>query len=811
MKFMIVMFLTTLACAANAAWISGTVSDLSGEPIEGAVVSIEGTNLKVVTDSQGRYRIEKLPSKRVELRVSSSKHVHQSQIFTFVNKDHVENFVLAPTHTDNMVITADSLESSALDTVVPVTVLAGERLNREQAGTVGEMLKHTTGVHSSYFGPVAASPIIRGSDGPRVKIVQNGLDSSDVSRVGQDHAVAIDTATASQIEVLRGPATLQFGDGAIGGVVNIVDNRIPRQLQTKKIQGQLELRTDTASNERYGTFNLTGGSAGWAYQLGGFSRKTDDLEIPGFAEVNPEDGEASGILSNSSTDTDSATAGLSWSGSNVFFGVSAQKLDNVYGVPGHGHHEESGHEEGHGDGEMEAASVFIDMGLERYQMHGDWFAPFAGIQKLSLDSGYTDYRHLELENGATGTTFGSKTFENRLYFNHEPILGWEGVLGIHQSQNDYAAVGDEAFTPPSKTESLAVYIAEERNFQNFRFQMGARFNHSDITPEGVARIELGHEEDHHHDVPWARLKNEDSHEEEVFELDRQSFQSFSVSTGLNWNYAEGQSIALVLTRAERAPSTPELFSSGAHLATSTYELGAVFSLDEDGEVLFQPTQVNTELSTGVDLTMRKFDGRWGYSISAFYNRVNDYFYQQNTGFVFEDRHDDHQPHGKTEEDDHHEEEAGLPVLIFRQDDARLYGLEAELHAQFGQNWSGRIFGDGVRTVLETPQNGSRNLPRLPPLRLGADFDFNHGAWSADLGFVWYDDQTRVAAFETTTSGYTLINAGINYRHELSKLNLIGFLRGRNLADEEARVHTSFIKDQAPLPGRTIIAGLRVEF
>lgn len=792
-----------------AAWISGTVLDQDGVPIEGAVVSIQGTNLQVVTNSDGQYRFDKVPGSQIQVRVSSPEHLHLSQLVELSEGTHIEDFVLIQTYTSNIVVSADTLESTNLNSVAPVTVLSGDRLSKDQAPTLGETLQGTVGVHSSYFGPVASSPIIRGSDGPRVKVVQNGLDSSDVSRVGQDHAVAVDASTASHIEVLRGPATLQFGDGAIGGVVNVVDNRIPQNPPSEKLQGTIELRTETASDERFGKANLTGGAGSWAYHFSGFSRKTDDVEIPGFAEAEPETDAVPGILPNSDTDTQSYTAGLSWSGQNGFLGVSAQKLDNLYGVPGHSHHHEDEHSEKRRNEipAMQAEeSVFIDVGMERYQLRGKWFAPFRGIQTLSIDSGVTDYSHLEIENGATGTTFSSDTIENRVSLRHNAVKGWEGVFGIHQSQNDYEAVGEEAFTPPSKTQSLAVYFAEERSFKDIRLQVGARYNDSRITPNGVANIDLGHDEDHHSDSPL-RNKSDDDHEERSFELSRQSFKSFSTSAGLNWSFASGQSLAFILTRAERAPSTPELFSAGAHLATSTYELGAVFDLDDDGDVLFLPDRVTTETSTGLDITLRKTSGNWGYSFSAFYNQVNDYFYQRNTGLTAAGGHGhDHEHPGKSGE----EEEEGLPVLIFQQDDAKLYGFEFELQAQIHQHWSGRLFGDGVRTLLDTPENGSRNLPRQPPLRLGAEINFERDSWTADLGATWYDDQTRIAAFETETSGYTLVNAGISYRHKLSRFNIVGFVRGRNLGDEEARVHTSFIKNLAPLPGRSFLAGLRIE-
>jgi iron complex outermembrane receptor protein len=775
-----------------AASVNGVVTDTTGKPVQGAVVSAEGSTKKAVTNDAGEYTLVDIADGHVHLHVYSVNHVHGDLELDGVSGSRTANFELATSTIENIVVTANAIQSSVLESVIPVSVLSGTELRNRQAPTLGETLKATPGVHSSYFGPVAATPIIRGNDGPRVKITQNSLDVSDASRVGADHNVGTDAGTAVQIEVLRGPATLQYGSGAIGGVVNVVDNRIPTYVP-QGLEGETEIRHETATNERFAKADLNAGAGNWAFHLDAFTRETDDVEIPGFAEREPDEGEEPGILEDSAIDGHSVTAGLSYISDKGFIGFSVQQLDNLYGIPGgHGHEEEEEEEEeGH---EEEEEGIALDVDNTRYQIAGELLSPFEGVSKIKLAAGYTDYVHVEQEGDEIGTTFANQTSELRLTAETESIGGWHGVIGLHLSGSDFEAVGEEAFTPPSETDMHSLFVIQQKTFGDVTVQLGARVERNELSAASF-EVPLAHEEE----------EEEEGEEEEeltLVEFDDVSYTSVSLSAGYNWAYSDGYSLALNLSRSERAPSAQELFSAGEHVSTRTFDLGALFTTNEEGGIEFVGEEVSEEVSNNIDLTWRKFSGNWGFTVTAFYNQIDDYLYQADTGFVFEEGH--HEEEGVEEDGD--EEEEGLPILNFVQEDADLYGFEAEVHYQIDDVWSVSGFGDFTRAEVD-----SGNLPRIPPLRLGGEVAFAYNGWQGDVGVIWYDDQDRVADFESQTDGYTLIEAGVDYTWATQDVRWIFYARGTNLTDEEARVHSSFLVDDAPLPGRGFTLGVRAQF
>lgn len=765
---------------AYAGSITGTVNDIQGNPIAGAKVSVEGSSIQVLTDANGAYVIPNVNKKHVHLHVYSIDHVHGDQTLTLDSESVTANFQLRNTRVENVLVTANPMASSVLESTAPVTVLSGEALRKEQAPTLGETLSNVPGVHSSYFGPVASSPIIRGTDGPRVKIVQNGLDVSDASRVGPDHNIGAEASTATQIEVLRGPATLQYGSGAIGGVVNVVDQRIATELP-EKLRGELGLRFDSVANENFAKLDLNGGVGAVALHLDTFSRETDDYEIPGFALAEPHEEDISGTLEGSAIDTLGYTVGASYIGDSGYLGMAYQHLDNFYGVPGHSHEEHADEEPGI---EPEEESVNLDVDMDRLQLAAEWHSPFPGASSVRFRSAKTDYQHVELEGENVGTTFRNDTLENRLTMQHEPLAGWHGVVGLHHTQTDFEAIGDEAFTPANESQQLALYVVEEKRVGEVTLQMGGRYEHAELEALSAVTVELHHEEG--------------EPEPEPFFLPEQDFSSLSLSAGAVWRYRDGYSLALSLTHAERAPSHQELFSAGAHIATRTYDLGLAFSLDENDEVLVND-DIREEVSNNLDITWRKFEGRLDLALSVFFNQVNDYIVQEDTGLEAEHGHEEGE--GGVEPAP---EEPGIPVFHFVQEDAKLYGAEVELGFDFTEQLSLRLFGDLIRAKLD-----SGNLPRIPPLRIGSSINYERGPWSADLGATWYDEQDNVASFESASNGYTLVDANLAYTfaHHLRQWTL--YLKGHNLSDEEARPHTSFIKDLAPMPGRGVAIGLRV--
>ena len=693
---------------------------------------------------------------------------------------------------EKLIITASPLGRSVLQSSTPVSILSGEELEKNQSATLGETLKSVPGVNSTYFGPVASSPIIRGLDGPRVKVVQNGMDSSDASRVGPDHIATTEASTATQIEVLRGPSTLLYGSGAIGGVVNVVDNRLPKTRQ-EGLSGRVSALHDTVSNERTVSTDLNGGQDNFAWHLDAFSRKTDDYDVP---EFTLEDGDIVDTLENSDIDSQGFTLGAGWIGDDVTLSLAYGRLETDYGIPGHAHddHEEHDEEEVHDEDIPEEAAVFARMKQDRFQSVLDWKNLSGWFTEAHWHNAYTEYQHSEIEGGEVGTTFKNDSIESRLWAKHAAVKGWQGVVGLHYTNSDFSAVGEEAFTPSTDSTSSALFVLEEKSVGNFLWQLGARLEHVAHKPDNA----------------FFTNSEVDANFDDV------SYTANSLSAGFVYEVDDNQSFAVNYAYSERAPSSAEMFSNGIHISTSTYEVGAGFDLVIDDSnpddlefTLLQSNQVvKKEISNNLDLTYRVQTEHLHANFSVFYNQIDNYLFQQNTGLEFHDHEEDLV--GEELAVDEHEEE-GLPIYVFSQQDAKLYGFEADVDWHLNDNLRISAFTDFTRAKLTHSQDENTDLPRIPSMRLGAELHWEQDNWHAELGATRYSKQDKIATFETQTDGYTIVSAAFNYYLSLDSTDLKFYLKANNLTNKLARVHSSFLKDDAPLPARSFVLGAKVRF
>ncbi|MFN3842173.1 MAG: TonB-dependent receptor [Rehaibacterium terrae] len=652
---------------------------------------------------------------------------------------------------DALIVTATPLQQSVEDLARPAEVLAGEALDAHKSNSLGETLSRLTGVQSSAFGPGVGRPVIRGLDGARVQVLANGLPALDASTVSADHANSIEPFLADQIEVLKGPATLLYGSGAIGGAVNVVDGRIPQRVPDTDsgLSGRAELRGNTVSDERTGMLRLDGGGGNFAFNASLLSRETDDFRIPVPAEAGHhfDDGHGHGErLENSAIRTKAASFGASLIGERGFIGASYSFFDTLYGVPGHAHghdddHDDHDHDHDHHDEHEE--DVRIDLRQKRVDVRGALYQPFAGHESLSFRLARNDYEHVELEDDEIGTVFANKGTEGRIEAVHAELGGWRGAYGLQYGRRDFSAEGEEAFVPPSLSRDLGLFLLEERDFGAFKLELGGRLDRVKIDAE---------------DEPTAK------------------FDTASFSLAGKWRAGEDLHVLFGLDRAERAPTAEELYSDGPHLATRSFEIG-----DED---------LDTEVANRIELGLHWHHGRFDAKASAYHTRFSDFIYLADTG----------------EEEDH------LPVRQWTQADARFNGIEAEATVRLAENaqgtWDLRLFGDAVRGRL---RDGGGDLPRIPAARLGADLRWELGGWRASLGAVRHARQDRVADFEDASAGYTLVDAHLAYHWDVGNVGWEVFLDGTNLTDREARPHTSLLKDLAPLPGRAIAFGIRALF
>ena len=648
---------------------------------------------------------------------------------------------------DEVKVTASPLDTALDQLVKPVDVLSGLALDDRRAGTLGETVASIPGVQSSHFGPGVGRPIIRGLDGARVSVLANGLSSLDVSTVSVDHAVSIEPFLADSIEVLKGPANLFFGNGAIGGAVNVVDGRIPTERADRPASGRAELRTGTGNDEKAGLFRLDGGGGNVAWHLDGLLRDTGDIDIPDFvysADLRAEEIEEGedpaeferDTLENSATSSRALSGGFAYLGDRVFFGGALSNYGTDYGIPGgHGHHEEEG-------GEEEEGGVRIELDQNRSDLRFG-VNDLGFLKQVALNATFNEYEHVEFEGPEVGTRFINDATEARLEAVQNEIWGWNGAVGLQYGDRDFEAIGDEAFVPPTTSRDRGVFVMQEREFGSFKIELGARHDRIDVAlTDGL--------------------------------LER-DFDTTSGSIGLRWAPAELWHLSLNLDRAERAPSAEELFAEGTHVATSTYEIGDPF-LD---------TEQADRIEIGAHLHGERFEGR----AAIYQTRFDDFIFLAETGLEIDE----------------------LPVRLWTQADADFRGWEIEgtvtLAEAANGTWTLRGFADGVTGELDA----GGNLPRIAPGRFGLDLGWTLDAWRAGLGAVRYQSQDDVAEGETRTAGYTLVNAQVAYHWDTQTFGWEAYLQGSNLTDEEARVHTSFLKDVAPLMGRNLTAGLRVFF
>ena len=635
--------------SALAQTLSGTVTNAAGKPLANATVEIEALKRVTSTNELGEFTFSNVKEGDYTLHIFASGFAHLHE-HAQVQSDNAEgaNFVLARSAIEVIDVHATPMHLSVMESATPVSVLSGETLRRQQAATLGDTLEKLPGVQSNFHGNVASTPIIRGLSGPRVLITQNGLDVSDVSRVGPDHAVASEASTAKQIEVLRGPATLFFGSGAIGGVVNVVDQRVPTSTETR---GEFVLETQTVNDQKLGTFNVTTGVDNIAFYADGFYRDSNDYETPVAPDIDDPDG--AHVVENSNEESSGFTLGTSYLFDQGYVGVAVERFEREYGVPGHSHG---------GD-----TSVFADLEQTKYQLLGEYNFTNDFLQSVHFRAGYTDYEHAEVEGGLVGTTFSNETEELRVELLHKPMAGWRGGISLHYKGSDVFAQGEEAFTPPSEMEMFAVALMEERHFGDFLVQLGARAESVTLDASSVLLPELDaheHDDEHDHDE-----HAHDEHEHEGSEFVRQfavdqEFTPISLSAGVVYTINESYNVGVSLSRSERAPSASELLSFGPHIGTRTYEIGALFDLSEEGEFVLSQTAIDLETANNIDLTFRKTQGDVGFVFNAFYNQVDNYYFQEETGLFAESGHDhDHgeEGHGEEGHDEHSDE---LPVYLF---------------------------------------------------------------------------------------------------------------------------------------------------
>jgi iron complex outermembrane recepter protein len=649
---------------------------------------------------------------------------------------------------NEIVVTAQSQDRSTL--LSGVSVMSGETLAQQQRPSIGETLAKLPGVSASSFGPTASRPILRGLSGDRVRILTDGIGSFDASATSADHAVAVNPLTADRIEVIRGPAALLYGSSAIGGVVNVIDSRIPRHVPDEPVHVQLESGYGSAAKDR----SVAGAidvpiAQHWVAHVDGSFDKTADLDTGGYilskalrqeaaASSDPEVNEAGalkGRIPNTQSRSWDVAGGIAYIDDRGNIGISVAQHDSLYGVPVRYSLEPGAEDEG----------PRIDMRQTRVDLRAEVNADGNVLQQIKLRAGYADYRHDELaEDGSIGTSFFNKGMEGRIDLVQAKHGAWSGTTGGQIITRKFYVEGDEKFLPPTQTDQYGLFSLQTLDFGKLKLEAGGRIEHE--TAKARADETIGNPSE------------------------RRSFNAYSGSLGASYALVEGVRLGLNLTHTERAPSAEELFSNGPHDGTQSYELST--------------PGLNKEKSNGAEAVLHVRAGdRFSLDASGYYNRFTNFIYQAPTGEI----------------------EDGLPVYLFANGKAKQYGFEVEAQgtvARFGRT---DLRVDGQADYVHINVDNYGPAPLTPPLRLLGGVSAHSDAFDI-RGEVEHDfRQNRAAPNETETAAFTLVNASIAWR-PLRTDRVTLRLQANNIFDVIARRSTSLLKDYAPLAGRDIRVG-----
>ena len=661
----------------------------------------------------------------------------------------------------DIVVTA-LLPRSQKDLLAGVSVVTGEVLARDLRGTIGETLARQPGVSSTSFGPNASRPILRGLQGERVRVLTDGIGSFDVSNTSVDHAVAINPLTAERVEVLRGPAALLYGSSAIGGVVNVIDARIPHRVPDEPIHVEGLATYGSAANER----SVSGKAeaplgGGFVAHVDGSWSKTDNMRTGGHILTPALRAEAAasgdadiaalanlkGDLPNSAAESWEVAGALAYIGTSGDIGISVNHIDNLYGVPVR-YALEPGEE---------AEQVRLHMKQTRADMRAELHPGGAIIDRIRLRAGFADYQHSEIaEDGTVGTTFYNKGLEGRLELVQARRGGWDGVVGAQILARDFHVVGDEKFLPANSTTQFGLFTLQSLDFGPLRLEAGGRYEHS--------RAAASADEDLGFAVPVTR-----------------SFDALSFSTGLSYTVLPDWRVGINVVRSERAPSAEELYARGPHAGTQAYELGN--------------PDFGKEKNWGLEASLRGTGQDYTVSLSSYYNWFSGYIYDAlvpDAACLAAS--------GETSLE--------FPCYQYAQADARTYGFEAQVTATVARWGDTALSLDGSADYVHARIVGEGPAPLIPPLRLQGGAELGNDRWTGRAEIEHGFRQDRVAALETETPAYTLVNASLRFKPFPSNEQTSILLSANNIFDTVVRRHASVMKDYAPLAGRDLRVTLR---
>lgn len=699
---------------------------------------------------------------------------------------------------DTIIVTASPLQAQAGEMATATSIIRSSQLEQQTATTLGDVLTNEVGVSADTFGQGASRPIIRGQTAPRVKVMQNGLTVQDASQISPDHQVSVPVVGAEQIEVIKGTSALLYGGGAVGGVVNVVDNTIKNRIIGERINGKLTVVGQQATDGYLGYAELNGDIGDnwvWSASL----QKTDqgNLQVPHWdsKEVN-----------NSWYTQDNARFGLAYVTDTGHIGASFQQQASEYGLPFHVHNQCSPDANNpnqltcpsHAHHHTHGKPPFVDLRSNVYQLYAEKQLPMIGVEKINGKISYTDYQHDEIDEGVAGTTFTNKAINSRLDATHLTFrtgkLGFmKGIVGVEWNHNDFSAVGLEGYLPKTKNQQVGIFFVE-RITPTYD---GAEINNQDKFAIASSNNSFDHD-GHNHGETATNVTNDtkalpaDKSPWYIEFGGRQEFQTIKNTqdnlsrsqTGSSFSLEGGKyltnnsQISVRASHSQRLPTAQELYANGAHLATNAWERGN--------------SQLNKEVTNGIELTYRYNNQKFETSTSIFYNDIKDYIY------------------AKTQDIIKSGESAGFRLIDYNQTDAKHYGGEITTRYRINKNLSIGGFADIALIELQDKTLQRKYAPRLTAPRVGGDITASFGAFDVTLSGYHRFEQDKIADFETVTPSYNMLNAKLVY-NSTSNLDYTAFIQVSNILNELAYNHASYLVEHVPLLERSINVGLSYRF
>ncbi len=645
----------------------------------------------------------------------------------------------------------------------PNKVLSGDELQNKLAGTLGATLANELGVSATGYGSGASRPVIRGLEGPRVQILQNGLSVGDVSSISADHAVANPIQNAHQIEILRGAAALLYGSGSSGGLVNVVNDRILTTMPDA-VSGSINTSYETVNQGKTANIELDAPAGPLALHFDTAISNSNNYRIPGFAEqggpnanwaINP--GEPvnipySGKLPFSYSNQNSLGLGATYLRTDGYTGVSLERMNHNYGIP-------------------TAEGGFIQQSQNRYDIAHQSNDPFDGFSSIKISAANSNYQHTEFtNNGVASTQWNNTATEARLEMAHKEFLGSKGIIGAQVTGATLNATdlttGNYAIVPQTKSNSTALFLIEEGRYGPMKTSLGARYNYATQNPNSATQFPSASSQDF---VPNSYGPPS---------LQSRQFNLMSYSAGGLLDIAKGYGLGLSYTVSQRAPSAQELYSYGPHDSTATFDIGN--------------SNLGTETSHNVEVNFQKTLGLIRSKASIYRNQFTNYIYGFYTG-------------------SYSQANENFSVVQASQANASIRGAEGELSYNWNQTGVGiRVFGD----VSQGSFNSGGNLPLQPAPRLGSELAYQRNGWLTSATYIYSYQQNRLASWEIgPTPSYNLLNANLSYTERIGKVNWTGYLVMKNLLNDEIRYATSpmAVRLYAPQPGRSLLVGIRAAF